>query len=490
MLTQQTFKKILNYLDQKYCENKTSETNWNYYGLIFDYHFENSILSIDYLDIYDYLEVNGDFSFIEDTSLAVQYSDISENRYLLLIQNLLNILYHSHLDKDQNINIIARITKVLNRENIKIIIPENGNVILKNDDILDNGSYCNIIKMPNGLLRKELKIEYRNDEKFQKRMNYEFENMKKLSKCPQILNVIDFDIESSSYTMEKADMNLLTFLSDEIELSFEEKIKIITDILKGMNYAHENSIIHRDLHLGNVLKIGNDFVICDFGLSKDISILKSLKTSYTEKNNHIFVDPLAINDFRLLDKQSDIYSIGKMIDYIFTYNATTTDHPLKTIVERCISREKVHRYDSIDKIMVDIDVILKYQSGQLDKAKITNQILNNQYESGVHKYILDLVSNNKLSDFIVKHKLNNFGKLIMQFESIYQIEILTSIESGYSEATGYGGWSNYDIFAEIAYYLCSNLKEMEARSLAYSILKDCASIRYFAKNLFEKLEDE
>lgn len=265
---------------------------------------------------------------------------------------------------------------------------------------------------------------------------------------------------------------------------------IIIDILKGMNYAHENSIIHRDLHLGNVLKIGKDFVICDFGLSKDLSILKSLKTSYTEKNNHIFVDPLAINDFRLLDKKSDIYSIGKMIDYIFTYNAITTDHPLKTIVERCISREKAHRYDSIDKIIADVDVTLKYQYGQLDKAQITNQILNNQYESGVHEYIMDLVGNNKISKFIIKHKLYDFGKLIMQFESVYQIEILTAIDDSYSEATGYGGWSNYDVFAQITYYLCSNLKEVEARNIAYSILKNCASIRFSAKKLLEKLEDE
>ncbi len=490
MLTQQTFKKILNYLDKKYWENKTDETNWNYYGLILDAHFENSVLSIDYLDICDYLDVNGNFSFVEDTGLAAQYNDISENKYLLLIQNLLNILHQSHLDKEQNVNVITRVTKVLNRENIKTIIPEIGDVVLKVDDILDSGSYCNIIRMPNGVLRKELRVEYRSDEKLRKRMNYEFKNMKKLSDCPQILNVIDFDIETSSYLMEQADMNLLTYLLSEIELSFEEKMIIITDILKGMNYAHENSIIHRDLHLGNVLKIGKDFVICDFGLSKDLSILKSLKTSYTEKNNHIFVDPLAINDFRLLDKKSDIYSIGKMIDYIFTYNAITTNHPLKTIVERCISREKAHRYDSIDKIIADVDVTLKYQYGQLDKAQITNQILNNQYESGVHEYIMDLVSTNKLSKFIIKHKLYDFGKLIMQFESVYQIEILVAIEGSYSEATGYGGWSNYDIFAQITYYLCSNLKEVESKSIAYSILKNCASIRYFAKNLFEKLEDK
>lgn len=74
-----------------------------------------------------------------------------------------------------------------------------------------------------------------------------------------------------------------------------------------MKYAHEHNIIHRDLHLGNVLKVGDDFVLCDFGLSKDESIERSLKSTATVINNHLFIDPLAIGDFTKLDKKSDIY---------------------------------------------------------------------------------------------------------------------------------------------------------------------------------------
>lgn len=256
-----------------------------------------------------------------------------------------------------------------------------------------------------------------------------------------------------------------------------------------MNYAHKNSIIHRDLHLGNVLKIGTDFVICDFGLSKGLSILRSLKTSYTTKNNHIFVDPIAINDFRLLNKKSDIYSIGKMIDYILTYNAISAEHPLKTVVERCIAIDPSHRYESIDELITDFEFTLKYHHDQKDKIRITKQIINNQYDSTVHDYIMDLVNNNRLCKFIIKYKLYDFGKLIIQFETVYQIKILTIIKKNFSEATGYGGWENYDIFSQIAYYLCSNLQEITAKNIAYSILERCAHIRFSAQNLLEKLNN-
>ena len=490
MLTKKTFQKILSYLDKKYWNQKTTETNWNYYGLILDYHFENSVLSIDYLDINDYFDVNGNFVFEEDKLLGEQYNSVSEEKCLQLIQNILNILHHSQFNKEFNSHVVTVIKNVLEREYVKVTLHEAGDVILELDDILDYGSYCNVVRVSDGILRKELKPEYKNDEKLQKRMKYEFENMKKLSGCPQILNVFDFNIENYSYLMEQADTNLLTYLSNEIELSFEEKVKVIIDILEGMNYAHKNSIIHRDLHLGNVLKIGNDFVICDFGLSKDTSIIRSLKTSYTEKNNHIFVDPLAISDFRELDMKSDIYSIGKIIYYIFTYNAQKYNHPFKSIVERCISRDKKNRYNSIEDILSEIDFTLKYQEEKEEKAEIINKILNNQYNSRVHEYLIDLVASDNLSKFIVTHQLYSFGKLIEQFESVYQTQMLCSIENGFSNATGYGGWGNYDIFAQIAYYLYINLQDLQHKKIARSILEDCAKIRYFAQNLLEQLPDE
>ena len=489
MLTQQTFHKILNYLDRQYWSGKTDETNWNYYGLILDYYFDNSILSVDYLDINDFFDLNGKFDFVDNKYFIEQYGDITENRYLQLVQNIMNVLHHSKSDTDQNTHVIERLVNVLKRENVKAIIPNIGDISIIPDDILDSGSYCNIVRMQNGLLRKELNEIYKEDEKLQKRMKYEFENMQKLSGCPQILNVLDFDAESHSYLMEQADMNLATYLANEIELSVEEKMKIIMDILKGMDYAHKKSIIHRDLHLGNILKIGTDFVICDFGLSKDTSLIRSMKTSYTEKNNHLFVDPLAVNDFRNLDGKSDIYSIGKMIDYILTYNASNSNHPLKTIVERCICRDKALRYDSIEQIISEIEVALKYQNEEQDKTQIINDILNSKYNVRVHEYIIDLIRTDRLCKFIVTHRLSSFWELILQFESVYQIQILQTVSSGFSEATGYGGWSNYDTFATIAYNLCLNLQDLQPKKIARQILEDCAGIRFSAQSLLERLPD-
>lgn len=488
MMTDKNYNKILSFFDRQFWDRKTSETNWNYFGLILDWYFDNSVLSIDYVDIDDYFQENGGFIFKDDKYLVEQFENVPESKRLLLLQNILNILKHSTVNKEENENIITIISNVLKRDNVKIVNPEVGLLAVLPDDILDSGSYSNIVRVKDGILRKELKTIYKNDEKLIKRMKYEYENMKKLSDCPQILKVYDFDPENNSYLMEQGDKNLYKHLADEMEISLKDKVKIIMDILKGMIFAHEQSIIHRDIHLGNVLKIGHDFVICDFGLSKDLSIERSLKSSYTEKNNHIFADPLAISDFTKLDQKSDIYSIGKIIDYVFTYNAQNPNHIFKTVVERCICRDKELRYDSVVQVMEEVKLILKSQGLEEKRKNTINKIINNVYDSQVHEFIIDLANTERLSKFIVSNKLSDFGKLIMKFESVYQEKILGSIWSGYSEATGYGGWGNYDIFADIAYYLCVTLKDLKIRNIAKCILEECANIRFEAKELLEKIE--
>lgn len=489
MISDEIYTKILKYFDGQLWDRKYSDTGWNYDGLVLDSYFENSIMSIDYLDIEDYFRSNGGFSYEECELLAEQYGNLPKNKRMLLLQNILNVLNQSKANADQTRTMITRVTNVLRKNNVRVECTDAIELILVANNVIDSGSYCIITRQAEGVLRKELKQEHQGNEKLEKRLKYEYENMQKLNDCPQILKVYSFDIESNSYLMEQADKNLYKHLNDEVDIPVQDKIKIIYDILYGMNCAHERSVIHRDLHLGNVLKIGNDFVISDFGLSKDLSIERSLKSSYTEKNNHMFMDPVAMSDFTKLDAKSDIYSIGKIIDYIFTLGADNPNHILGRIVERCICRDKGLRYDSVAQIINDINSTLAHR-GQEEQVKETiNSILNNICNVSVQDFIMNLVESGRLSEFIVKHKLINFGQLVMQFESVYQERILNSMLADYSAATGYGGWANYEIFGRIAYQLCLNIQDIEIKILARRLLEECAQIRKEVKVLLDRLPE-
>ncbi|QUW20726.1 protein kinase [Sporosarcina sp. Marseille-Q4063] len=480
--------KLLKYFDRILWDRKSTETGWNYNGLMLDAYFDMSILSIDYLDIEDYFDSYSNFKFNEIEYLYDQFKDINEDKRIKLIEGILNIFKHSTYNKEFSDSIFEKSIRFLKRNDIEVNNPPNGLLQLSNDDIIDRGSYCIIKKVKKGILRKELNPIYSNNQDFQRRMKYEFENMYKLRDCPQVLNVFSYDPETFSYLMERADKNLFEYLGKEVDISFEEKMKIIYDVLHGMKYAHENNIIHRDLHLGNVLKLGNDFVLCDFGLSKDESIERSLKSTATVKNNHLFVDPLAIGDFTKLDKKSDIYSLGKLIDYVFTTGSTDIEHLLTFVVEKCTSRNKFKRYDAVDEILNDIEIKLNHRSNDFDKKIVLEKIQNEILDMQVTEFINSLVQADRICDYIVENNLQSFGKVILQFEQVDQIEILQAIDNKYVESTGYGQFQNYDIFTNIAYFICNNIEEGNVYSIAYDILSGCAQYRYSAADYLEIID--
>jgi tRNA A-37 threonylcarbamoyl transferase component Bud32 len=481
------FIKLLKYFDGILWDRKTID-GWNYNGLILDAFFDMSILSIDYLNIYDYFSSNGVFSFVETEFLENQYLDVNEDKRIKVIENILNVYKYSTYDKNQSEMVLSKVIKFLDRNGVIINNSSNGPIQLSDDDIIDEGSYCYIKKYKKGILKKELRPIYQSNLNFQKRMRYEYENMQKLKDCPQVLNVYSYNTEDNSYLMEEADVNLFDYLNKEVDIKFEQKMKIILDVLNGMKYAHEQSIIHRDLHLGNILKYCNDFVLSDFGSSKDESIERSLKSSATEKNNHSFLDPLGVGDFAKLDKKSDIYSLGKVIDYVFTVNTANAEHIFTFIVEKCTSRNKEKRYESVDEIINDIVLKIKEQDSNIDKHIVLEKIQNNNLDVQVIEYIDNLVKGDKLCDYLVKNNSLSFGGIIIKYQDLDQIRILQSINRGFVESTGYGGFRNYDIFADIAYYICLNTDEKKVYSLAYDILEGCSQYRFTAKRYLEGLD--
>ena len=73
MFSHEKYIQILRFLDRNLWDTKTDESNWNYNGLILDYYFYDSVLSIDYLDLNEFFYENGKFEFV-DTIWAVKES--------------------------------------------------------------------------------------------------------------------------------------------------------------------------------------------------------------------------------------------------------------------------------------------------------------------------------------------------------------------------------------------------------------------------------
>lgn len=77
------------------------------------------------------------------------------------------------------------------------------------------------------------------------------------------------------YCMELADTSAQLYVTQNT-LTNEEALKLFLGICKGMKHAHDKNIVHRDLHLGNVLlnvsgANGLSPKLTDFGMAKDFN---------------------------------------------------------------------------------------------------------------------------------------------------------------------------------------------------------------------------
>ena len=310
--------------------------------------------------------------------------------------------------------------------------------------------------------------------------------MLKLVESPYVLKLFNYDELNDSYLMEKCDCNIFDYLNNNPFVDDEKLLQLINEILLGMKDVHDTGIIHRDLHLGNLLIKDGHVILSDFGLSKDTMINHSLMSTSTPKNSHYFIDPIGLSSFKLLDKLSDIYSVGKIIEYI-TRNSEL-NKKLSFVIGKATDRDRRRRYSSIDEFIADVESSTKEISKAERIEQIENKIAKAEISPDVEEFIVDLLKQEQLSIYVVKRQLYNFGKLLLQFNETDQVAAFKKMNINYSEATGYGHFENYDIFATISDYVIRNSNNIVVQRSAYNLLKGCAQYRYSADKFLSEID--
>lgn len=134
---------------------------------------------------------------------------------------------------------------------------------------------------------------------------------------PSIIKVYDAGLigQRPFIRMEYFDgLNLNEILSKHGRLTPEKALIMMKSIISGMNYAHEEvGIIHRDLKPSNIMASPpNQFRIIDFGLG--IFVENELHSRLTKTGeatiSGYYNAPELVENPKLVDKRSDIYSLG------------------------------------------------------------------------------------------------------------------------------------------------------------------------------------
>lgn len=246
---------------------------------------------------------------------------------------------------------------------------------------------------------KILKNEYSEDAKFVTKFRQEAQAIACLSH-PNIVGVYDVgqDMDMHYIVMEFVDgITLKKYIERKGKLSVREAVGISLQIANGLEAAHANHIIHRDIKPQNIL-ISKDGTakVSDFGIAKAAS--SNTITANAMGSVHYISPEQARGGFS--DEKSDIYSLGvsmyEMLSGTLPFtgesavaialahiqeDATPLDaidatipHGLSNIVAKCMQKKTELRYLTVMDLIADLKMFLQDPTGEYG-------VIRNLYEN-------------------------------------------------------------------------------------------------------------
>ena len=255
----------------------------------------------------------------------------------------------------------------------------------QNLGVLGKGQFGAVLKMKsniNGQIYAVKWVELPKDENDLKNLIREQYIMNKISH-PNIVTLYKtFEDEKYSYFVSEfidginLDKYIKNFHINNPNKHIEQHlvINIFQQILSGLQYLHNNHILHRDIKPDNILiDYNNNIKITDFGIS---AIYKNgygiLSCHCTRVGRPDYVCPEIINNVPY-DYKCDIFSLGYTIYYMMNFHLPT--------ITKIDVNEKVKRIDSDKKVDIYYDIRLiqlveKMYSYDPEERPGTTQILN------------------------------------------------------------------------------------------------------------------
>ena len=361
--------------------------------------------------------------------------------------------------------------------------------IKKDEDLeyIGGGGFADIYlqKSTNNIIKK-LKEDFLTDKGIKSRFKREFIITKSLGDLDGVIKVYEFNDSDYTYSMEKAEKTLEKYVT-EFELNQSQKLSCIYQILNIMEEVHKRKIIHRDISPNNILIMNGLLKISDFGLGKDLTMFTSHQTLRTNSVGQYHY--CAPEQFMLLkdgDSRSDVYSLGRVINFIMNKDPRKSNHILRNVAEKATSENPAFRYLDAAELYSAVKKGIAFYEDKNRIQNIRKKIIQKQFDEFVEEYIFEQTAEDLLNNI---SGMPNFRFAIMQFIQIdtkhanFFIETITDKYQGF-----YNSFQSYDNLAEIMYEIILGNYEFPIKELSANILNYIAKYinRFNAQNLIEK----
>ena len=175
---------------------------------------------------------------------------------------------------------------------------------------------------------KELKKMHFDRDDYRYRFLREIKLLNELFENEHIIEVLGnqnlVDQKRLYYIMPIASTNLYKYIKTyNNALSKENRIHIFDQILDAIKFAHDKSILHRDIAPNNMLVFEDDgqikIKVSDFGLGKNLESLSYYTHSSTSNYGQIlYISPQQRDFLKDANFGDDLYALGKLLYFIIT----------------------------------------------------------------------------------------------------------------------------------------------------------------------------
>jgi len=187
------------------------------------------------------------------------------------------------------------------------------------EELVGTGGMSSVYRAHDTLLERNVALKilhahYTSDDEFVERFKHEARMVAQLSH-PNIVTVIDRGEDNGRQfiVFEYIDgENLKELVVRSGRLSVREALRLALQVARGLAFAHENGLVHRDVKPQNVLLNGDGQAkVTDFGIARTLDVDGVTQTG-TVLGTSNYIAPEQASG-RPVDVQTDVYSLGVVL---------------------------------------------------------------------------------------------------------------------------------------------------------------------------------
>lgn len=215
---------------------------------------------------------------------------------------------------------------------------------------------------------------------------------------PNIVHVIDRGIDQRGYyfVMDYIEGENFQEILSRRKCSPEQNIEIVVNVLKALDYAHKNGVIHRDVKPSNILIDRQGFVmVVDFGIAQILDDKAGDRTdSGLVMGTLAYMSPEQKLPSCKVDHTTDLYAVGVILYEIMTKKKPTGSFEppssvnsdiaprFDEIVMKCLKQNPKDRYQTAVELKDDLLSALNAKSpidspANMESGSLTENLIGN-----------------------------------------------------------------------------------------------------------------